>query len=143
MENDIRSKSSSREIDHLYTNIIACAIAEKKSKLRHSDFKGDGWLFGKHRYSTARKRLREETYVNLRPAKRGRKKIPEQLQKKIRDFWIENSRPAAGKDVTNPKDSSDKRPMLRLRFPALLFTLRCHFVTSRNYSNGECSISTF
>ena len=86
MDNEIRSKSSSRDIDHVYTNIISCAISEKKPQLTHVHFKRAGWLFGKQRYTTARKRLREETFFNLRPAKRGRQAISKELQVKIRDF---------------------------------------------------------
>ena len=90
IEDDIKNSTTetSRDVIHLYTNFIACIVSTSKDKTPHTPmehFKDKGWGFGRHRYKTARKRQREDSFCEVRPAKRGRKPITTELIKKIED----------------------------------------------------------
>ena len=84
----VKTGKSTRELDHIVTNMLACLLSKNDdptSKRGLSDFKTEGWKLGKQRYTTARKRLRDETFTNINPAKRGRTEISDELKKKIQD----------------------------------------------------------
>ena len=136
---------ASREVSHIYTNILACVVSEGKgqSHLNHNDFKEAGWKFKKTRYGTALKRQLDDSFTDLTPAKRGRHEISDELKKRIEKVWIENARPSASKDVTNPKNRSDKRPLYRLQIPAVHVMLNCNFVRTSINPEGEVSTTTF
>ena len=134
IESTIQNKNCSRIIANLYTNILACLIPKKPGR---EYFKNAGWKFGKTRFTTARKRQREENFTDLQPAKRGRSSISDELKQKIIDEWIENSRPAANKECVNPKNRSEKRQMLRLLLPAIQIMVNCSFVRSSDNEEGK------
>ena len=146
LEDSVKNKTCTREIAHLYTNLLACIVTEDtsdKNYTKFTEFKQEGWKFGKTRFSAARKRQREENFTDLEPAKRGRVCISEDLQKKIVDEWIDNCRPAAKSMVTNPNNRAEKRPMLRLIMPKLHIMLKCPFVRTKVNPEGEVSTRTF
>ena len=76
---------ASRELTHIYTNILACVVSARKElkHINHSDFKEAGWKFKKTRYGTALKRQLDDSFTNLTPTKRGRLEIPDELKKRI------------------------------------------------------------
>ena len=146
IETIIKKQECSRELSHLYTNLLACVVSSGKIDVSgksstphtsHDDFKVAGWKFGKHRYAQARKRQREETFTDLLPAKRGRVSISDELKRRIIEEWEDNARPAAKLEVVNPKDKKDVRPGLRLRLPALQVALQCSFVKTNDNPSGE------
>ena len=105
IEDDIQGdQTSSRQLGHLYTNLLACVASSGNTReaLSFADFQNAGWKFGRNRYGTARKRQLENAFVSTRPKKRGRQPIPEELKKRIEEFWEDYARPAANKEVTNP-----------------------------------------
>ena len=132
IESTIQNKNCSRIIANLYTNILACLIPKKPGR---EYFEKAGWKFGRTRYTTARKRQREDSFTDLRPSKRGRSSISDELKQKIIDEWIVNSRPAANKECVIPNNRSEKRPMLRLLLPAIQIMVNCAFV--RQSSDNE------
>lgn len=141
----IKEKTGSRELDHMYTNILACLVCDDDSSEKrntYSSFKDSGWDFGSRRYQTARKRKREETYTKMVPAKRGRGSISADLISKIEAEWIKNSRPGANLIVTEPK-TRIKRPGLRLMTPAIHIVLKSPLVRTEARPDGEVSITTF
>ena len=88
IETDARNSAlqSSRDMLHIYTNVLACIVSTSKDKTSHisfKEFKDKGWNFGRHRYQTARKRQQEGSFCEVRPAKRGRNPISLELIKKI------------------------------------------------------------
>ena len=85
LQNKFSTNNLSRELNKLYTNIIACILDRTEqggSKLQYKDFMEAGWSFGKHRNMTARKRLREDNYVDVTPTKRGRQEISNELKER-------------------------------------------------------------
>ena len=87
LQSQFTANSLSRELNKLYTNIIACIVdttAQGGLKLEYKDFMEAGWSFGKHRNMTARKRLREDNYVDITPTKRGRQEISTELKEKAK-----------------------------------------------------------
>ena len=90
LDDEIKSEGTqtSRDLIHTYTNIIACLSTtseEKSSTVSLTKFKERGWKFGKHRWTTARKRLADDSFKDVRPPKRGRKSISPELIKKIEE----------------------------------------------------------
>ena len=142
----VKTGKSTRELDHIVTNMLACLLSKNDdptSKRGLSDFKTEGWKLGKQRYTTARKRLRDETFTNINPAKRGRTEISDELKKKIQDEQILNSRPAAKLIVTNPNRRTEKREGRRLLLPELHVILQSPLVKRDSNPDGLVSFSTF
>ena len=84
IEEQVKKTGYTRELDHLYTQILSCIVPSSTSKhgegTLHAKFKKAGWTFGKHRLTSARKRSREDTFSELTPKKRGRCPISKELQ---------------------------------------------------------------
>ena len=102
-----------------------------------------GWKFKTNRFTTAWKRQREGCFTDLRPKKRGRISISEDLKKQIEEYWIENSRAGANLMVTNPNNRKEKRIGLRLTIPALQVMLQCPLVRTKLKPDGVISTTTF
>ena len=87
IDDHVKQKKCSRELNHIYTQIIACLVTSaSKSKSKnctHKDFVKEGWKLGKARFSTARKRQKDESFTEVRPLKRRRSEISKSLQKQI------------------------------------------------------------
>ena len=98
---------------------------------------------GKARFSTARKRQKDESFTEVRPLKRGRTEISKSLQKQIVEAWLENSRAGANLHVCNPKNQKEKRDGLRLRKPALHVVLSSKLVKTKMNPMGKVSRTTF
>ena len=87
LEKQVKAKNASREINNIYTNIISCIVQFKNEigkRVEYQDFVKAGWKFGVARNTSARKRQREETYCDITPSKRGRKRLPAEVQEKAR-----------------------------------------------------------
>ena len=102
IQDKIKNKTCSRLLDHFYTQILACLVTSKSTttmpKVTLSQFQESGWAFSEKRFTSARKRQREETFTDLKPSKRGRVEISDELKKKIRQEQLKNAR--AGANLT-------------------------------------------
>ena len=61
-----------RFISNLYTNVVSCIVSLGRKGTTLNELKSEGWKLTKARYSSARKRQREEEYTELTQKKRGR-----------------------------------------------------------------------
>ena len=148
LDRDIRSETitTNRDVIHNYANILACLASNPKDSgphISYEEFVQAGWEFGRYRYRTARKRQLDGRYTEVRPLKRGRTSISEELIKKIENEWVRNSRPAANRDISNPKNRDEKKIMLRILKPALHIMLECDFVRTALHPDGIISTTTF
>ena len=69
---------------HVYTNLLSCVVSLGRKDFTHEQLRSEGWKFGRDRYTSARKRQLEKTYVDLCPRKRERIEIAEGLQEQIK-----------------------------------------------------------
>ena len=116
-----------RFISNLCTNVLSCIVSLGRKGTTFNVLKSEGWKVTKSRYSSARKRQREEEWTEITPKKRGRVSISEKLQQRIRQVWVDNSRAAANLEVRDPS-GGPKRPGSRLIVPALQVALHSGLV---------------
>ena len=124
-----------RFISNLYTNIVSCIVSLGRKGSTYKQLSSEGWKLGKIRYASARKRQLEETYTNITPTNRGRVDISDDIQQKIREEWIENSRAAANLVVKDPSGGPE-RPGSRLIVPALQVALKSKLVRTKYNPDG-------
>ena len=131
-----------RFISNLYSNLLSCIVSLGRKGTTFDELKTEGWKLTQSRYSFARKRQREEEWTEIRPKKRGRVSISEELQQRIRQVWVDNSRAAANLLVKDP-NGGPKRPGSRLIVPALQVALHSGLVKTKFNPDGLVSLSTF
>ena len=131
-----------RFISNLYTNLLSCIVSIGRKGTSYDELSSEGWKVKKTRYTSARKRQRDEEWTEITPKKRGRVEISEEIKEKIRQVWIENSRAAANLEVKDPS-GGPKRPGSRLIAPALQIALNSGLIHTKNNPDGIVSLSTF
>ena len=72
--------------------MLACFVPgeDENKSVKRKHFVEVVWKFGTYRFTKAQKRQRDNTFLDLNPAKRGRKETTLVLQEKIANVWIEN-----------------------------------------------------
>ena len=73
-----------RFISNLYTNLLSCIVSIGRKGTSYDELSSEGWKVKKTRYTSARKRQRDEEWTEITPKKRGRVEISEEIKEKIR-----------------------------------------------------------